>query len=458
MAYEPGSFRDRHGRVFYADDRVLRGLSETAAAHWRSLQEKPFYRRLSEAGRIVDTRESQADAVEGWACVLEHERIPFVSYPYEWSFGMLKDAALTTLEILDAALSEGFTLKDASAYNVQFVGARPTFIDIPSLEPLGEGEPWTGYRQFCQLFLFPLLLQVHREIPFQPLLRGALDGIDPQFAASILAGWSKFKRGVFTHVYLQSRLVNRYAGKQQDVRKNIKSAGFNKELIKSNVRGLRKLVSGLEWNPKGSEWGDYTAFHNYSDEDARGKADFVAAAAAEVKPALCWDLGCNTGQFSVLAAEHSDYVVAMDFDHLAIEKLYRSLGQSNITNVLPLVCNLADPAPALGWRNRERKTLTDRQAPDLVLALALIHHVVISANVPLEEFVNWLADLTPNLVIEFVTKDDGMVKRLLQNKDDQYVDYELDNFERCLRARYDVRRREALSSGNRYLYHCARPS
>ena len=407
---------------------------------------------------MVGTTIAEEAQSEEWASVLEHERVPFISYPYEWSFSMLRDGALLTLDLLSEALDAGFTLKDASAYNVQFIGARPTFIDIPSIERWREGETWSGYRQFCQLFLYPLLLQAHRDLPFQPLLRGSIDGIEPQAAAAIFKGASKFKRGVFTHVFLQSRLVDRYAGKQQEVRKDIKKAGFNKELIKANVRGLSKLVKSLEWKPSGSEWGDYTQFHNYSDDDAKAKASFISSVAAARKPTLCWDLGCNTGQFSLLAAEHSGTVVAMDFDQLAIDRLYRGLATQGIKNVLPLVGNVVDPAPAIGWRNRERKTLAERGQPDLILALALIHHVVISANVPLHEFVNWLADLGGDLVIEFVTKDDEMVQRLLQNKDDQYADYELEHFERCLKQRFTVRQRQPLTSGNRYLFHCERQS
>ncbi len=456
---EAGSFRDRHGRIVYADGRVLRFLSETALSHWRALADKPFLTEAMAAGRVVRTEETKAPAEAApdggpWAGVVEHERIPVVSYPYEWSFHMLKDAALLTLDLLSECLEADFILKDGTSYNVQFVGARSVFIDTGSLEPLVPGGAWTGYRQFCQLFLFPLLLQTHKGIEFQSLLRGSLDGPTPETVNRYFGIGDRFRAGVLTHVYLQAKLSAQMGSTRRDVRKDLKSAGFNKELIKANTKRMRALVAKLDWDAKASEWGDYTDQHNYSDADHEAKAAFVEAAVESSRPGVVWDMGANTGQFSRIAAAHCQYVVAADIDQLAVDRHYRQLKANGPDNILPLVMNLADPSPNLGWRLAERREMPHRCRADLVLALALIHHIVISANIPLNEFIAWLADLDADLVIEFVTRDDEQVKKLLLNKEDQYHDYELENFEAQLGRRFQAVERKVLGSGNRYLYYC----
>jgi SAM-dependent methyltransferase len=455
---EAGSFRDRNGRIYYRDGVILRGVSAQALADWEALAATTFFPRAVADGELVATRLLDSDEsthlaeLGDWAGVLEHERIPFVSYPYEWSFGQLKDAAILHLELLIAALDEQMTLKDGSAYNVQWRGTKPVFIDIPSFERLKPGEPWVGYRQFCQLFLFPLFMRAYLGTSYHPWLRGSLDGIAIYDFAPLLSLRDLFRAGIFKHAYLQSRLQARYADSDQDVRQELRDSKFGAEMIRNNARGLLKLVRRLEWKQDRSEWADYASDNSYSENDDQHKKRFIRDVARERQRGLVWDLGSNTGTYSRIAAEYADYVLALDIDHLAVERLYRSLKSEGNTKILPLVSNLADPSPALGWRLQERKPLVERGTPDLVLCLALIHHMVITANVPMEEFVGWLATLGGDLVIEFVTRDDTMVKRLLRNKDDQYTDYNLEHFERCLARRFAVERRDELSSGSRILY------
>jgi len=458
---EPGSFRDREGRVFYYQGRVFRALSRRAFESWQGLRETRFFARLMDEGRIVATRPAQAsdsglEALSGdWAAALEHERIPFVSYPYEWSFSMLRDAALLQLELLDAALEEGFILKDASSYNVQWQGARPVFIDVASFEKWTAGDPWAGYLQFCQLFLYPLLLTAYRDLPFQPWLRGAIDGIPPADCNRILGWRDRLRPGVLTDVWLQARL-HAAADSDRSLRSELRRAGFRKEMIVHNVRRLKKVVGKLAWRRTASEWADYADANSYDGENREVKERFVRQAVSERRWRLAWDLGANTGIFSRLAAEHADYVVALDVDHLAVDRHYRELKARGPGNVLPLVGNLADASPALGWRHRERQALGERGRPDLVLALALIHHLVITANIPLPELLDWLAGLGSHLVIELVTKQDPMVRKLLRNKEDRYHDYETPAFEAGLGERFEVLRREPLHHGTRVLYF-ARP-
>ena len=460
---DPGSFREREGRVYHEDGRIFRGLSTAALADFHQLQNTRFYKQFVEAGRIVDTCEVPAESLhlprevsEQWSGFLEHQRIPAITYPYEWTFGMLREAAELQLDLLAAAIPEGMTLKDASPYNIQFHRGQAVFIDIPSFEKLEPGSTWTGYRQFCEMFLFPLLLQSYKDIDFQPFLRSSINGIDVQTAARLFSLRDRFRSGVMSHVWLQSVLDRRYGSTRSNVKSNLKSAGFNREMILSNVRRLKKLVTGLTWKGAGSEWGGYAEFHNYSEADHQLKEQFIDRCLAEIKPSVAWDVGCNTGQFANIAARHAGLVIAMDMDHLAVDKLYNQLGKVASDNLIPLMQNVADPSPSWGWRNRERTDLVQRVPPDLLMCLALIHHVVISANIPLTEFIGWLASLSRHLIIEFVSRDDGKVQALLRNKKDHYVDYSQSSLEAALNQYFVINDRLPLESGNRQLYWCQR--
>lgn len=460
---DPASFRDRSARVFYRDGQVLRGLNAQALANWDRLSSTRFFARFTETGALVGTERlpdaanaTGSSGTTGWAAFLRHERLPFVSYPYEWCFGMLKDAALLQLDLLLAAVDEGMILKDATAFNVQWRGARPVFIDVASFEPLAAGQPWPGYRQFCRTFLYPLLLQAYRGVPFQPWLRGTLEGIHPDHCWRLMSARDLLRPGVLPHVYLLAKAEARYSATRRNVRSELRAAGFSPALIAANAARLRKLVTNLTWSPGESTWSEYADRNNYDAADVERKCRFVRAAVSSRRWSLAWDLGCNTGRFSRILAGHADAVVALDSDALAIERLYQDLKREGNPAILPLVADVTDPSPALGWRGRERVPLLDRGRPEMVLCLALIHHAVIGANIPLDEFVDWLASLGGELVIEFVAREDPMVQQLLRNKDDQYSDYDAGFFETCLRRRFTVERREELASGTRTLYH-ARP-
>ncbi|MHB8059742.1 MAG: methyltransferase [Gaiellaceae bacterium] len=460
---EPGSFRDPDSRVFISGGRILRLLSEQGLADWKMLSSSPLFAELVAEGKLVGTREAGdlpdlPDALHGGvAAVLEHDVIPFVSYPYEWTFSMLRDAALLQLELVERAIGAGMMLKDSTPYNVQFVGARPVFVDVGSFEKLRGGEPWAGYRQFCMLFLFPLLLVAWKDIPFQPWLRGSIAGISPQDCRKLLSNRDLLRRGALTHIALHSRLEQRYEETDADMTKELKTSGFNEELILANIKRLRRLISKLEWKPEGSEWSGYELTTTYSDKDAERKAQFVTEVVQSDKPDLVWDLGCNEGHHARIAAKTARYVVAVDTDALVVDRLYGALGNEGQAKILPLTMDLADPSPGLGWRGLERKPLPDRGSPDLALCLALIHHVSISGNVPVAEFLDWLQGMKTALVIEFPTPEDPMVRRLLRRKRaGDHPDYNRDWFEQSLARRFDVVRSEVLSSGERVLYH-ARP-
>jgi hypothetical protein len=448
--------------VVLTGEKVLRAVSPEGAADWELLSQSGLLDELVERGEVVGTREIDAGQLNGdtellptgVARVLEHDRIPFVSYPYEWPFSMLKDAALLQLDIAAEAIDRGLMLKDATPYNVQFEGSRPVFIDFGSFEKLPEGEPWVGYRQFCMLCLYPLMFQAHKDLPFHPWLRGSIDGIQPIDAIKVFSLRDRLKPGVFFHTSLHARFdrsAKRSGPGSAD--KNRKKPEVKPRALKSQMESMRRLVGKLRWKAGETAWSGYRQDNTYSDDDDRAKQDFVAQVVQAGRPTLTWDMGCNDGAYSRIAAEASDRVVAFDFDHATVEALYRALKEEGNEKILPLVGNLADPSPGLGWRGVERRTLDDRGTPDLMLALALIHHVSISANIPIADFLDWTAGLGSTLMIEFPKRTDPMVEALLANKQDgANPDYDLEYFERELGKRYRIERREELPSGHRVLF------
>ena len=457
--FEPGSFRDPDTRIFQHDGAVLRALTERALRDWRRLANTSFYGRLAERGALIGTREVASrealpELAPKWAAVLEHTRLPVVSYPYEWSFGMLRDAALLQLDVTLAALGEEMTLKDATPFNVQWIGVRPTFIDIGSFTAYEPGDPWAGYRQFCQTFLYPLLLQAYRGVPFHPWLRGRLDGMTAEECRSCLSARDYLRPGVLAHVYLQAKAQTRYENSDGNVRAELRAAGFGAALIRNNVARLRRTVEGLRWTPARSTWSEYPREHGYGDDELARKADFVRQVLGTRRWPLVWDVGCNTGVYSRLAAGHADYVLALDADHVVIDRLYRALRDEGHATILPLVADVADPSPGLGWRGRERRPLAERGSPALILCLALAHHLVVGRNIPLADVIDWLAGFDAEVVLEFVDRGDAMVKRLLRHREGQDFDYSRAAAEAALARHFDVAARVALPGGTRTLYHC----
>ena len=453
---EPASFRDPATTVFYDGDRVLRGLDAGAAEDWRALAATSFFPRLVAEGKVVRTMEvdpTEAGAAgRRFAAVLEHERVPFVSYPHEWTFGMLRDAAALHLEVLLAALDEGFTMKDGYALNVQWRGREPVFIDVGSFEKAAPG-PWPGYRQFCRTFLYPLLLQAHLDVPFQRFLKGHLEGFEPTDMRHLLGGRNLLRKGVLRHVFLQAVMEQRVTSATETTKQELAKAGYDVAITRAVATKLLALVTSLRSKRAASGWADYRSTCSYSDADTEAKRLFVGDVADRLQPGLVWDLGCNDGAFARLVAPSSTAVVAVDGDDVVVDALYRSLRQDGPPNVLPLVMDLVDPTPDRGWRGTERKAFTSRRGPDLVLALALVHHLAIGANVPLPSVLDWFASLGGALVIEFVDRDDPMVKRLLANKPAGMFDaYTRPAFEELLGARFAVERSETLPGGTRALY------
>lgn len=458
---DPASFRDPDSTVLHAGTEVLRRLSPAAAEDWRVLAKTTFFRDRVAKGDIVATEEVEAAArgditdEASWPVVLRHDRIPFISYPYEWSFSQLQDAAALHIDLLLDALGEGMTMKDGYAYNLQFRGASPAFIDIGSFEQY-RGGPWPGYRQFCQTFLFPLMLQAHKNFSFRPLLRGQVNGIEPKQMRGLMSGADLTKTGVLKHVALHSAVDARNADKgdgSQATADNLRKSGFSDAVAVAAAKNVGTLVRKLRWKPGDSHWTTYQQTSTYTDAERDQKKAFVRDALSQRHAGLLLDLGCNDGTFSLLAQDFADYVVALDNDEQTIDLMYRRLRKEGNTKILPLVMDLTDPSPSIGWRLKERPSFLDRAQPDAVLALALVHHLAIGANVPLPEVVSWLHSLGGHLVVEFVGPDDPMSRRLLSNKPaGLFPDYRPEVFEKLLAERFEIERQVTLDSGTRTLY------
>ena len=460
-APDPGSFRDPLSRVYVDDDVVWRGLSEVGLADFEAYAATEAFSRAQADGRVVATAPvpvSEAPVGADWAGVLRHDRVRVITYPYEWAFSMLRDAARLQLELSREALAEGILTKDATSYNVQFDGARPVFIDVGSFERLVPGEPWPGYRQFCELFLNPLYVQAIAGVPFQPLLRGSVHGLSPSVTASLIGARRRLRRDVFTHVRLHARAEARYAGADaaRDVKGELQRAGFGPKLIDAQLANLQRAIEGVEWEASASTWSAYSQRGHYTDADLEAKEAFVAAATAARHEPMVLDLGANDGRFSRVAVDAgASLAIAVDGDHLVVDHLYRALHREGETRILPLVMDLSDPSPGQGWRGRERPAFVDRVHPDLVLCLALLHHLAISSTVPFAEIVGFLHDFAAPLVVEMPHRDDPMAARLLARKRPGLFDhYDRPQWEDALRARFDVEEQVTLPSGTRTLYRC----
>ncbi|HET9346166.1 MAG TPA: hypothetical protein VFO05_10715 [Candidatus Limnocylindrales bacterium] len=358
--------------------------------------------------------------------VIQPEPIPTISYPYEWSFGMLKDAALMTLEAQAIASERGYTLRDATAFNVQFHRGRPILIDTLSFERAEQGAPWIAYRQFCEHFLAPLALMGLRDVRLGVLLRDHVDGIPLDLAARLLPGRTRWNLGLGAHIHAHARAQRRYAGAGTDAAAATKKATVSPLRQQALLDSLRRTVAKLDWKPEGTEWADYAEHTSYGDAGTAAKDELVRRFLADAGGEVVWDLGANTGRYSRIAASLGRDVVAWDIDPAAVERNYRQVKADSEERILPLVLDLANPSPGVGWADEERRSVLDRANADVALALALVHHLAIGRNVPLDRISEFFARLAPNLIVEFVPKDDPMVRTLLATREDVFTNYTIE--------------------------------
>lgn len=446
------SFRDPSGFVFKRDDRLFRQVNTVFADEFDACTSSGLYEALTRDGLLVAHRAadtSLAVAPDAYA-VIEPDRVPFISYPYEWCFGELKHAALLTLDVQLRALGQGFVLRDSSAYNVQFVDGRPIFIDTLSFERYREGEPWIAYKQFCQHFLLPLMLMATRDIRCGLMLRDHLDGIPLDLGSTLLPRLSWLQPTALLHVHLHARAQRKYA--ETKVSAEVGKRTMSKSALVAFVGSIRNAVEHLAWQPEGTQWADYVDETNYSDASASAKQDLVRQYVGRSSPAVVWDMGANTGVYSRVAREVAPLVVSFDVDPAAVERNYRTVRSRGETGILPLVLDFTNPSPALGWAHRERMSLGERGPADVVMALALVHHLAIAGNVPLDHVASFLAQLGNTLVIEFVAKSDSQVQRLLRNRPDIFPNYTREGFESAFGEFFTIDESQRVGDAERWLY------
>jgi ribosomal protein L11 methylase PrmA len=384
--------------------------------------------------------------------ILRPERVPFVSYPYEWSFGQLKGAAVATLTIQELALEHGMSLRDASAYNVQFRRGKPVLIDTLSFEGLREGSPWSAYRQFCQHFLAPLALTSYRDIRLAQLSRIHIDGVPLDLASRLLPFRARLRPSLLMHLFLHARSQRRHAT-TTDARKASGGRRFTLSAFQGLIQSLKGAIEKLRWEPAPTVWSTYYAeAESYSPQALEQKKELVGRLLGEAAPKRVWDLGANTGMFSRIAAAKGADVVSFDLDPGAVELNYRDVVSRNEPNILPIVMDLTNPSPPIGWENSERLSLAERAPVDLILALALVHHLAIANNVPLPRVAQFFRSLARWLLVEFVPKSDGQVERLLATREDIFPEYTEQGFERSFAERFAIIRREPIAGSDRVLY------
>lgn len=431
IIWNKGSFRDPKNKVFEYDQNIFRYINEIGISDYKKIKNSGILNESIENNFLIDTKEldknhflfssgyfSKSDTI------LRHEKIPFISYPYEWSFEQLKSAALLHLNFQIFLLEKNFILKDASAFNIQFIGKKPIFIDCMSLEEYKDGSYWIGYKQFCEHFLNPLLLTSKKKIPFNYLLRSNLEGLSSKDLSNLFSFFDKFSINIFSHVVLQAKFEKKSLLDEKNTiskYKNLKK--FPKKNYISLLLLLKNWISKLDSEKRKTTWSDYAEINTYKNNEKNEKFSIVENFSKKFKPNLLFDFGCNTGDYSLASLNGgAKYVVGLDFDFEALNQ-----ASKRSDNFLPLWMDSANPSPSQGFDGFERLGLKERAKPDALIALAFIHHMVIAKNISMEMFVKWLTSIAGKGLIEFVPKNDETVKKMLISKEDIFFDYNLEN-------------------------------
>ncbi len=430
-----GSFKDPAGFVFFKDGKVFRYVNRDYASIITQLVESGLYENLVRPGMLLPFKILKPESNKS-GLTLEVKKIPFISYPFEWPFGMLKDAALLTLSIQRLAINQGMSLKDASAYNVQWLKGKPIFIDHTSFEKYEEGKPWIAYKQFCEHFIGPLALWAYADVELYRLQREFIDGIPLRLVSRLLPKKTLVNRALLMHLHWHAK---NQTGKTRTIQ-GVKSLGrITKSMLLAIIDDLERLVRGMKLKNSLTEWKDYYEFTNYSRAAFEHKKKVVHEWALKIKPKVSWD---GTGGL----------VIGFDIDPLAVEAHYTNIKETKDESRLALIMDLANPSPGLGWGHCERQSLVSRGKVDLVLALALVHHLRIGLNVPLRHIARWMAELGTNLLIEWVPKTDSQLKKMLATRHDVYADYQESTFEKEFLQFFTLEKKVVVDESQRWLY------
>jgi 2-polyprenyl-3-methyl-5-hydroxy-6-metoxy-1,4-benzoquinol methylase len=445
--YLGSSYKDPDGRVFRKNGTIYRGIDKSYKDNYSYLISSGLYKRLTSLQLLIphtETRDKQSTFYK----IIKPEPIPFISYPYEWCFSELKDAALVMLTALKISLEYGMTLKDASAFNIQFYKGKPILIDTLSFRKYVEGTPWVAYRQFCMHFLAPLLLMSYKDINLNKLLRMYLDGIPLELVSTLLPKSTYFNPSYLIHIHIHARLEKQFANTSvaQNKRK------MDKKSLEALRENLENTVRGITLRQKTSHWSTYYETNSYTKESFTQKKNIVRDFVKETKAKTALDIGANTGEFSTICTDLGLTTVSLDNDGRCMENLYLYNKKRNEAKCLPLCIDITNPTPSIGWENDERLSFTKRGKFDVVLALALIHHLRLTNNVPFEHIAHLASRLGNYLIIEFVPKEDSQSQRLLANRVNTSIQYTRETFEVTFTKMFTIQKMVALQSPNRYVY------
>ena len=447
------SFRDPSGFVFFLNGAIYRQINKSYQENYDLLIKSGLYDKLVSLGYLIPHQEVELTKISAEAYkIIQPQKIPFISYPYEWCFSMLKAAALLTLTIQKTALEYGCSLKDGSSFNIQFLEGKPILIDTLSFEKYEEGRPWIAYKQFVEHFLTPLALMSMTDIRLNRLSSLFINGIPIDLASRLLPFRSRFKPSLLFHIHAHSSSQKRFAQKKLTDAQIQHS--FGRRAFMGLLDNLENTVKSLSWSSKGTQWSDYYKEdnNNYNLQSLTQKVEAVRSFIKAIKPKIVWDMGANTGYFSRVAVETKALVISFDNDYGALENNYLEMVKNQEKNILPLFCDLSNPNPALGWANQERQSLFERGPADVILALALVHHLAISQNLPLIFIGSLFAKLSTYLIIEFIPKEDSQVQKLLMNRQDIFPNYTKESFEKIFREFFQIKKICPIDKSKRILY------
>jgi len=445
----PSSYRDHSGFVFEKDGVIYRQVNQVFKNDFEKFIQSGCYEKLANKDFVVKHQQLNTNLTGSpdWFTTLAPEKISYITYPYEWSFDMLKDAALLTLSLVKEGLPSGLILKDATPFNIQWQKGKPVLIDTLSFEIYDPSQPWIAYRQFCECFLAPLILMHHSGEPLQKMLMIYPDGIPLRLVKKLLPWKTKFSLHSYLHIHLHAKIAERNPGTAK------KNTAFTETKLKNLVTSLEILVNSLQWKGRKTTWEDYYREASGREGYLEKKKEIIKKWLSETGPyRSILDLGGNTGEFSKdLISGHPSILVA-DFDHSAINNLYKSCKKNKSTHILPLVFDVANPSPAIGVNNEEREIFQKRIHTDIVFALALIHHLAIGKNIPFTSIAKFLSQISNSLLIEFVPKTDEKVEVMLALKKDIYSNYTEDFFEKDFQQYYSIKKKEEIGNTGRKLY------
>lgn len=437
MQIEKGSFRDPAGSVFYDNGEVFRLVNKSYLTHYQQLMSSGLYAKLAEKELLIPHTEVSSNPL-----ILKPKKIPFISYPHEWSFSQLKEAALVTLEVQTIATEHGMHLKDASAYNIQFCQGKAVLIDTLSLEIKTDSIPWIAYRQFCQHFLGPLAAQAYVDWRLKNLSLAHIDGPPLDLIVRLLPLTRLLRPSLLIHLLLHSKFQNKTNHKSPTG-----TARSSKTATQALTSSLKSAVSGIKWEFPKTAWQDYQDDNSYSTEGFRHKELIIKEYLSLAKPEIVWDLGANEGHFSQIAREFAKEVVSLDGDPVCIDRLFNKK-----TSVLPLLMDLSTPTPSFGWGESERKSLAERGPADLLMALALVHHLRISGGIPFIRIAEYFSKICHHLIVEFIPSNDKKIIQMSPGNRINSDTYNEDVFKKEFSNYFIIKQRKPISDSERILF------